>query len=120
MAMEQSKHEPVAIVGMACRFASAPDLRAFWNLLVQGREGITDYVPGRTAELDDYYAAAGSDVGAPTRRAGFVENVANFDAEFFQVSTRDAELMEPQQRLLLELAWEALEDAGQVPGKVAG
>ncbi|HVY14526.1 MAG TPA: SDR family NAD(P)-dependent oxidoreductase, partial [Rhodopila sp.] len=112
--------EPAAIIGMACRFASAPDIRAFWDLLASGRDGVVDYTPGRSPELDRFYGAAGSDLGAPTRRGGFIENIDQFDADFFRVSPREAELMDPQQRLLLELAWEALEDAGVAAEKITG
>ena len=71
-------------------------------------------------QLYRFYGAAGSDLGAPSRRGGFIGNIDKFDADFFHISPREAELMDPQQRLLLELAWEALEDAGQAADRIAG
>lgn len=118
--MKASPAEPVAIVGMACRYASAPDLRAFWDLVTAGKDGVTEYPVGRTKELDDFYRAAGSDLGPASRRGGFLQNIDAFDADFFRLSPREAELMDPQQRLLLELAWEALEDAGLLLERTAG
>src|SRR5271167_4042549 len=91
--------QPAAIIGMACRYAGAPDLRAFWDLLVSGRESVGNYAPGRTAELDAFYGAAGSELGAPSQRGGFIDNIDQFDADFFGISPREAELMDPQQRL---------------------
>ncbi len=111
---------PAAIIGMACRFPGAPDLRTYWDLLLGGREGVADYVGGRTAELDAFYGAAGSDLGAPSGRGGFVEGIEHFDADFFGISPREAEFIDPQQRILLELAWEALEDAGLAVERLAG
>jgi acyl transferase domain-containing protein/acyl carrier protein len=118
--VEQPATEPVAIVGMGCRYASAPDLGAFWDLLASGRDGVVPYPAGRTPELDRFYRAAGGDLGPASQRGGFLDNIDGFDADFFRVSPREAELMDPQQRLLLELAWEALEDAGLVAERIAG
>jgi acyl transferase domain-containing protein/acyl carrier protein len=118
--MTKPPNEAVAIVGMSCRYAGAPDLRAFWDLLVNGREGVGDYSPSRTPELDVFYGAAGSEFGPPSRRGGFLPDIDSFDADFFGISPREAALIDPQQRLLLELAWEALEDAGLLRDRIAG
>ncbi|MFH8803404.1 beta-ketoacyl synthase N-terminal-like domain-containing protein [Streptomyces sp. NPDC017936] len=114
------REEPVAVVGLSCRYpgdADSPD--AFWDLLVQGRDGIGD-----GAERWAPYADTGQDhaavVRATTSRGGFLADIAGFDAEFFGISPREAELMDPQQRLLLELAWEALEHAGIPPLGLGG
>jgi acyl transferase domain-containing protein/NADPH:quinone reductase-like Zn-dependent oxidoreductase/NAD(P)-dependent dehydrogenase (short-subunit alcohol dehydrogenase family)/acyl carrier protein len=104
--------QPVAIVGMACRFGGAPNLAAYWDLLKHGREGTIDYPGGRTAGMDRFYAAAGAEFGPPSARAGFLDDIDCFDASFFAISPREAELMDPQQRVLLELTWDAFEDAG--------
>src|SRR5262245_45844032 len=116
-----ARTEPIAIVGMSCRFpggASSPD--AFWTLLREGRDAITE-VPRTRWEIDAYYDP---DPRAPgkmsTRWGGFLEAVDEFDAEFFGIAPREARVMDPQQRLLLEVAWEALEDAGQTPAGLAG
>ncbi|MFM9441181.1 beta-ketoacyl synthase N-terminal-like domain-containing protein [Streptomyces acidiscabies] len=112
--------EPIAVVGLSCRFpggADSPD--AFWDLLVQGRDGIVD-----GAERWAPYAGTGPGHAAVVRetptRGGFLADIAGFDAEFFGIAPREAELMDPQQRLLLELAWEALEHAGLPPLGLGG
>ncbi|WP_229691727.1 SDR family NAD(P)-dependent oxidoreductase, partial [Sphaerisporangium melleum] len=99
----------MAVVGIACRLPGAPDPRAFWRLLSEGRDGITEVPAGRwdtpeTASL----------------RGGFIDGVAEFDAAFFGVSPREAAAMDPQQRLVMELGWEALEDAGILPASLRG
>ena len=115
-AMAQARTEPIAIIGMGCRFpggASSPE--AFWRLLHDGVDAITEVPPDRWA-VDAYYDP---DPNAPgkmsTRWGGFVERADLFDAEFFGIAPREAASMDPQQRLLLEVSWEALELAGQAP-----
>ncbi|MFI0406067.1 beta-ketoacyl synthase N-terminal-like domain-containing protein [Actinomadura sp. 3N508] len=104
--------EPIAVVGMACRFPGGADSpEAFWNLLVEGRDAVTD-VPATRWESADRSAAS--------QRGGFLTDVSGFDATFFGISPREAEAMDPQQRMLLETVWEALERAGIGPGSLAG
>ncbi len=109
-----------AVVGYAVRFPGAPDADEFWNLLHQGRDAISE-VPGDRWDVEQFYdpepGAAGKMV---TRRAGFIDDVAGFDASFFGVSTREAVFMDPQHRLLLETAWRAVEHAGSAPSDLAG
>lgn len=93
---------PISIVGMSCKVPGAATPESFWSLLADGAETVTDVPPGRGHS-------------SSARRAGFVEGIAEFDAEFFGISPNAARMMDPQQRLLLELAWEALEDARIVP-----
>jgi len=104
--------EPIAIVGMACRFPGAPSTDAFWRLLCDGVDAI------RPVPLERWDAAAWSEGGA--RWGGFLDNVDRFDPMFFAISPREAVTMDPQQRLILELTWEALEHAGIVPGTLTG
>lgn len=104
---------PIAIVGMACRYPGAPDLEAFWDMLKQGREGISDL--SRDMLLAAGETEAQIDDPAYVARCGALEDTEAFDADFFGISPRDAQLMDPQHRLFLECAWHALEDAGQVP-----
>ncbi|MFC9686848.1 polyketide synthase, partial [Streptomyces sp. NPDC056948] len=87
----------VAIVGMSCRMPGAADPDSFWRLLRDGRDAIGSVRSGR---------------GDITERAGFLDTVGDFDADFFGVSPNEARAVDPQQLLALELAWEALEDAG--------
>lgn len=105
--------EPIAIIGIGSRFPGAPDADALWKAISEGRDCTTDFPGGRSAELDAFYREAGAADRPPTRRGGFLTDVDKFDANFFQISPREAEWMDPQQRLLLEVAWEAIEDAGQ-------
>jgi acyl transferase domain-containing protein/acyl-CoA synthetase (AMP-forming)/AMP-acid ligase II/acyl carrier protein len=103
--------EPLAVVGMSCRFPGAPDLDAFHKLL---REG----VDGTSAVPPDRWDPAAAD-GAPPH-GGFIEGVERFDAAFFGIAPAEAQSIDPQQRLLLEVAWEALEHAGQPPDELGG
>src|SRR5215475_3105096 len=106
---------------MGCRFpGGANDPEAFWRLLRDGEEAITEVPPDRW-DIDAYYD---SDPEAPgkmyTRYGGFLDQVDRFDAHFFGIAPREAVSMDPQQRLLLEVGWEALENAGHAPGDLAG
>ncbi len=123
--LEQARREPLAVIGMGCRFpghANSP--AAFWNLLVQGMDAITE-VPADRWSMEDIYA---SDFLAPgkanTRWGGFLDQVDQFDPAFFGISPREAMHMDPQQRILLQVAYEALEDAGlsldQLEGSLTG
>ncbi len=104
--------EPIAIVGIGCRFPGAPDPDAFWQLLVSGTDAIGE-VPADRWDVDAYYAPEPATPGKMnTRWGGFLDRVDLFDPAFFGISAREAELMDPQQRLLLEVTWEALEHAG--------
>jgi acyl transferase domain-containing protein/NADPH:quinone reductase-like Zn-dependent oxidoreductase/acyl carrier protein/SAM-dependent methyltransferase len=111
--------DPIAIVGLACRFPGARDAAAFWRLLRDGEDAIRD-VPAERWDIDEWFdpdvAIAGK---MNTRSGGFLDGVDLFDAAFFGVSPREATKMDPQQRILLETAWHALEDAGEA-GRVAG
>ncbi|WP_438004842.1 SDR family NAD(P)-dependent oxidoreductase [Sorangium sp. So ce321] len=112
--------EPIAIIGVACRFPKAPDREAFWQLLQGGVDATADIPPGRW-DVDALYSA---DPGAPgkmsARRGGFLDRVDHFDPQFFDISPREAVQMDPQQRLMLELSWESLEDAGVPPRSLEG
>ncbi|HVJ88276.1 MAG TPA: type I polyketide synthase, partial [Labilithrix sp.] len=104
--------EPIAIVGIACRFPEAPSPRAYWELLNNGVDAITEVPAGRW-NLEDTYDSDPSVPGKmSTRWGGFLPDVETFDAAFFGISPREATQVDPQQRLALELSWEALEDAG--------
>ncbi|HEX4449050.1 MAG TPA: type I polyketide synthase, partial [Polyangiaceae bacterium] len=109
------EQEPIAIVGMACRFPGAPDPGSFWELLRCGIDAIRE-VPADRWNIDALYDENPSAPGKmATRWGGWLDDVAGFDAAFFGVSPREAAQIDPQQRLMLELAWESLEDAGLPP-----
>jgi myxalamid-type polyketide synthase MxaC len=107
-----SHTEPIAIVGMGCRFPGARGPQAFWRLLVDGMDAITE-VPANRFDINAFYDPAPGVAGKISSRfGGFIADVENFDAGFFGISPREAEAMDPQQRILIEIAYEALEDAG--------
>lgn len=101
--------EPVAIVGIGCRFPGGPDPSSFWRLLVEGGDAVGPVPAGRRELLGD-----------AVRWGGFIDGIDRFDPLFFGISPREAVQMDPQQRLVLELAWEALEDAGIAPHSLVG
>jgi amino acid adenylation domain-containing protein len=112
--------DPIAIIGIACRFPGAPDPESFWKLLRDGVEAIRE-VPASRWDREAYYHPDPSAPGKTVSRwGGFLPEVAGFDAFFFGISPGEAERMDPQQRLLLELAWEAFEDAGYPLSRLAG
>ncbi len=112
--------EPIAIIGIGCRFPGAKDPEAFWQLLRDGVDAITE-VPSSRWDIESFYDPT---PGAPgkmnTRWGGFLEQVDQFDPQFFGIAPGEVASMDPKQRLLLEVAWEALEDAGQIPERLAG
>jgi acyl transferase domain-containing protein len=119
-AVEARSHEPIAMIGMACRLPGGPDLAAFWRTLVEGRDAIREVPPERW----DLEALYDPDPNAPgkmnTRWGGLIDDVDRFDPVFFGISPREAVSIDPQQRLLLEVAWHALEHAGIAPDRLTG
>jgi acyl transferase domain-containing protein/acyl-CoA synthetase (AMP-forming)/AMP-acid ligase II/acyl carrier protein len=112
--------DPIAIVGIGCRFPGAAGLEEFWTLLRNGVDAITE-IPRERWNIDSLYdPLPGTNSKMSTRWGGFLPGVDQFDPHFFGISPREASAMDPQQRLLLEVTWEALENAGQAPDKLAG
>jgi acyl transferase domain-containing protein len=111
----------VALIGLACRLPGGVHTpAAFWELLVDRIDAITEVPPDRF-NIDAYYDSRPGIPGrVMTRWGGFLDRIDQFDAAFFGISPREASLMDPQQRLLLELAWEALENGGQIPDQLVG
>ncbi len=117
---QEQAEEPIAIVGMACRFPGADDHPAFLELLRGGVDAITEVPPNRW-DLEHLYDEAPEAPGKmSTRWGGFLRQIDQMDCGFFGISPREAVQMDPQQRLLLEIGWEALEDAGIPPSSLAG
>ncbi len=112
--------EPIAIIGIGCRFPGAKDPESFWQLLRNGVDAIAE-VPKDRWDIDAFYDPEPGKPGKmSTRWGGFLEQVDQFDPSFFGISPREVERMDPQQRLVLEVAWEAIENAGLAPDKVSG
>ncbi|NES79641.1 MULTISPECIES: type I polyketide synthase [unclassified Okeania] len=113
-AANKTKTEPIAIVGMSCRFPGGADnLSAYWQLLQDGTDAITK-IPSQRWDADIYYDQ-NPEIGgkAYTKEGGFLEQVDQFDPDFFGICPREAVSLDPQQRMLLEVSWEALENSGQ-------
>ena len=120
---EKASTEPIAVIGMACRFPGGVDNPdQFWELLKSGRSGIIR-VPEQRWDADAYYTDDHTVPGTIcNREGGFLTTWEpdEFDAEFFAISPREAAAMDPQQRLLIEVAYEAVEDAGIAPHAIRG
>jgi thioester reductase-like protein len=111
--------EGIAIIGLGCRVPGADSPEAFWQLLRNGVDAISE-IPSDRWNLDELYDPQPGKPGKiSTRWGGFLDQVDGFDADFFGISPREAERMDPQQRLVLEVTWEALEHAGIVPESLA-
>ncbi|MFE7559172.1 type I polyketide synthase [Kitasatospora sp. NPDC057500] len=120
-AYERARTEPVAVIGVGCRFpGGVGDPDAYWELLASGTDAIGE-IPADRWDVDAFYDERPRTPGRhSTRWGGFLDRIDRFDHEFFGISRREAVSMDPQQRLVLEVAWEALEDAGQAPHALAG
>src|SRR3954451_19774583 len=105
----------IAIIGIGCRFpGSVNDAESFWNLLVEGRDAVSE-VPADRWNVERYYDPEPGIAGKTfAKRAGFLDQIDKFDPQFFGISPREAPYVDPQHRLLLETAWEAIENAGVV------
>ena len=120
LGVQRGVPEPIAIVGMGCRFPGAPQLAAYWQLLRGGQDAIGD-IPSDRWGLAEFYDPDPSQAGKHyCRQGGFLEQVDQFDPEFFGIAPREAPYLDPQQRLLLEVMWEALEDGGILPQTLGG
>ncbi|MEP7272108.1 MAG: beta-ketoacyl synthase N-terminal-like domain-containing protein, partial [Acidobacteriota bacterium] len=118
-AFELAEHEPIAIIGIGCRFpggVNSPE--SYWRLLIEGEDAIRE-IPQDRWDVEKFYDADRDRAGKMyTRHGGFLDEVDRFDAAFFGISPREAEELDPQHRLLLEVSWEALEDAGETPSEL--
>ena len=112
--------QPIAIIGMACRFPNAPNISAFWRLLEAGQNAVTEGAPGSgVGRVGTLFPNAEVQNDA-CRFGAFVDDIDQFDATFFRISPVEAQLLDPQQRMMLEMSWQALEDAGIDPDRLKG
>ncbi|MEO1374089.1 MAG: type I polyketide synthase [Cyanobacteria bacterium J06635_10] len=119
--MEQTQREPIAIIGMGCRFPGGADNpEAYWDLLRDGVDAIKE-IPSQRWDVEEFYDANPKVKGKMyAKYGGFLDEVDKFDAQFFGISPREAVNLDPQQRLLLEVSWEALEHSGIAADKLKG
>ncbi|MDO9003896.1 MAG: SDR family NAD(P)-dependent oxidoreductase [Aquabacterium sp.] len=120
-AAKNDLHEPIAIIGMGCRFpGGSSGIDAYLHTLRSGRDAIVPIPPGRW-DVGHYYDPEPQQAGKMyVREGGFLDAIEDFDAEFFDISPREAMGMDPQQRLWLEVCWEALEHAHIIPADLYG
>jgi acyl transferase domain-containing protein len=118
--LERYRSEPIAVIGMGCRFPGGDTPTGFWSLLSEGRQGIRRIPPNRFSQVELYDGTPGTPGKIYIQRGGFLDHVDQFDPYFFRISPREAEGLDPQQRLALEVAWEALQHAVQDPSTLDG
>ncbi|MEX1830131.1 beta-ketoacyl synthase N-terminal-like domain-containing protein, partial [Luteibacter sp. CQ10] len=115
-----SLRQGIAIIGMSGRFPRAPTAEAFWENIASGRDCVGD-VPAERWRVDDFFAPGGDEVGTTYCRAmGSIDDVAQFDPQFFGIAPAEAKIMDPQQRVFLQACWECIEDAAVDPSTLSG
>ena len=116
----QGRGEPIAIVGMACRFPGASSISTLWRMLESGQNAVTEALPGSGVGRVDELFSNTVNPGGACRFCAYVDEIEQFDARFFRISPVEAQMLDPQQRMMLETSWQALEDAGINPDRLKG
>ena len=112
----KEKNRDIAIIGISGKFPMSPDLKEFWENLKNGKDCISE-VPKERWDIEEYYTTDKNELGKMyCKWGGFVDDVDKFDAQFFHISPREAEIMDPQERLFLQCSYSAMEDAGYTRG----
>ncbi len=120
-ANEAASNEPIAVIGMGCRFPGGVDSpESFWELMTAGRDAVAPFPEERLRLAQTLGANPFNADGEPLWHGGFIDDIDQFDPHFFGISPREAQSMDPQQRMVLEVAWEALERAGQPADQLNG
>ncbi|MDE2691873.1 MAG: SDR family NAD(P)-dependent oxidoreductase [Acidobacteriota bacterium] len=114
------REEPVAIIGMACRFPGSKDLAGYWRQLLAGENAVVEGPPGSVIGRPGRQFPQFDAGNEAIRFGAYVEDLDRFDAEFFRISPIEAQMLDPQQRMMLEVSWWALEDAAIDPGSLKG
>lgn len=112
--------EDIAIIGMSCVLPMSPDLDSFWNNLENGKDLVTEISQARWEDWGYQEEPVNDPAEICARWGGFLGGVDRFDAEFFNISMREAQLMDPQQRIFLEIVWKTIEDAGYKASELSG
>jgi acyl transferase domain-containing protein/acyl carrier protein len=121
MKIKKTAREPIAIVGIGCRFPKVEGPEGLWKLLQNSENAVGEIPKERIGDVEQLFNPRPATPGKMMSRfGGFLEKIELFDAEFFGIAPLEAERMDPQQRILMEVAWEALEDAGIQPSALSG
>ncbi|MEO1105075.1 MAG: polyketide synthase, partial [Pseudomonadota bacterium] len=114
-----SDRDPIAVVGIGCRFPGSAGPDDYWRFLIEGGNGVVDSLADRI-DASLYDAEPGTPGKLYARHLGALDDIDTFDPDFFAIARREAASIDPQQRLLLKVAWEALEHAAIAPDDLAG
>ncbi len=115
----KNNNEPIAVIGIGCKFPDAENPDEYWTLLINGQDAIHE-VPLDRWNNEEYYSKEITQGKMNTKWGGFIKDVDKFDPAFFGIAPRETEHMDPQQRLLLEVTWQAFENAGILPENILG